>query len=305
MKLSLHKLLPDLPIGEYHSTPDTFSSSQFKDILKDVDLFHAKHIAKTVEREEVAAFDVGTYFHTGILEPHKLKLECAVFPHKVRRGQHWDAFKKEHSGKAIVTEQQKYVAERLIRAVQDSPIAQKYLKGEPEVSLFVEINVHAGEIYAPYFGKLLTPLGWVDGPKKRLNGAFKMIVKVRADLLGQTFISDLKSTSENARCNFSTRYTMKRYGYDLSGALYLDLFSLMRPELEDFIWIMASKDNYTSRSYRAEPETILVGRRKYMKAMRLMAECAQNGWQSVDYLDTLSPLPEELEWLKEKDTDLL
>lgn len=305
MKKLIHKLLPDLHIEEYHNMFGTFSSSQFKDLLDDEDVFIEKYIKKTIERESNAAFDVGSFFHTGVLEPHKLSSDCVVFPGKIRHGKEWEKFKEKNKNRTIVTQAQKEQAEGLVRAVKDSPVAQQYLDGQPEVSLIVEINIHQGQIYAPYFGKMLTLDGWVEGPKKRFDKAHIIYVRVRADMLGETYISDLKSTTGNAKSNKAMREKISYYNYDLSAALYMDMFGLLLPDLEEFVWIFASKDLFNSKSYRASPNNLRVGRAKYMKAMIRMADCASNNWASVDYLDTLEPLPHELEFLREKDSDLL
>lgn len=305
IKKMLHKPIYDLSNDEYHQIAGTYSSSQFKDLLDDEDVFIQKHIKKTIEREESPAFDVGSYFHTGVLEPHRLKMDCIVYPGKVRRGKDWDKFKAKNKGKAIVTQAQKDQALGLVRAVKDSPVAQEYLDGKAEVSLITEINIHDGQIYAPYYGKVLTLDGWADGPKKRLDKAHVIFVRVRADMLGETYISDLKSTSGNAKSNKQMRDKISYYHYDLSAALYMDMFGLQNPDLDEFIWIFASKDLFNSKSYRASETTMKVGRAKYMRAMLRMAECASNNWASVDYLDTLEPLPHELEYLTERDRDLL
>ncbi len=303
-KDKLHKLIPDLDIQDYHQRLAGYSSSQFKDLLDDEDVFIAKHIEKTIEREESAAFDVGTYFHTGVLEPHKLKQDCVVYPGKIRRGKDWETFKKKNASRTIVTQSQKEQAEGLVRAVKNSPVAQEYLDGVSEVSLFIRIIVKNGNIYAPYFGKRLTRTGWVKDLDKLKDG-FEMVVKVRADKLGESYVSDLKSTSGNAKSNRAMRSKISDYQYDLSAALYLDMFSLLMPSVREFVWIFASKDLFNSKSYRASPKNVLVGRAKYMKAMIKMADCAANNWKSYDYLDMLEPLPHELEFLVERDTDLL
>lgn len=300
-----HTLIRDMTSDEYHSTPGTFSSSQFKDLLKSEKLFIQKHINKTVAREENDAFDVGTYFHTGVLEPHKLKMDCVVYPGKQRRGKEWDKFKAKHRGKAIVTQIQKDTAVGLVKAVQNSPTAQRFLDGEPEVSLFVELNVHDGQIYAPYFGKMLTRAGWVDGPKKRIDGAYKVIVKVRADMLGDTYISDLKSTTGDAESEESMHNVAKRYSYQLSGALYLDMFSLMNPDLEKFWLIFASKELFNCMPYEIEQRKLMVGRCQYMWAVKRLAEMAKVNFESIERTGVLKVLPEELHWLEERDIDLL
>lgn len=307
IKKRLHKLIRDMASNDYHGLRYTYSSTQFKDLLDDEDIFIKKHIKKEMEREESPAFDVGTYFHTAVLEPQKLKLECTVFPGKIRRGEAWETFKANNAGKTIVTQQQQDQALGLVKAVKASPVAQGYLVGEPEVTLMVEIAIYQGEIHAPHFGKLLSKDGWITSrlTEKQYEKAHIIFVKVRADMLGETFVSDLKSTTGNAKSNKIMREKISYYNYDLSASLYLDMFSLVRPDVQEFIWIFASKDVLNSKSYRASETNIKVGRAKYMHAMVKMADCAKNNWQSVDYLDELEPLPYELEWLKEKDRDLL
>lgn len=301
----LHEIIKDIPINTYHATPGTYSSSQFKSLLDDEDEFIKKYITKEIEREESPAFDVGTYFHTALLEPEKLKKECVVYPKKIRRGQHWEKFKKAYAGKVILNINQKEQGDKLVKAVKASEKAMEYLVGKPELSLFTEINVHQGKIYAPHYGKELTIEGWVDGPLKRFKDAFAFIVKVRSDTLGKTFISDLKSTSGNARSERSMKNVVSRYEYDLSAALYLDMFRLKLPALQEFVWIFASKELYNSKSYRATELNMKVGRAKYMKAMIRMADCAANDWKLIDCVGNLDPNLHELEYLKEFDRDLV
>ncbi len=302
---NLHKLILDLSSDEYHSTPGTFSSTQLKDLLGNLGQFVKKHINKEVPREENDAFDIGTYFHTKILEPHKIKEECVVYPGKIRRGKDWEEFKKKNKGKAIVTEQQKVQAEGLVEAIKKCPTAVKYLKGKPEVSLFTEINIVNGQIYAPHYGKALTPQGWVDGPKKRIEGAHKVIIKVRADTLGNVFVSDLKSTTGDAESEDSMADKVEYYNYDLSAALYLDMFALLNPMLREFWWLFSSKDMMNARAHKADEKMILIGRAKYMFALRRMAEAAANGWKVYDSPGLIRPSARQMRWLEEREVDLL
>lgn len=306
----LNTLIFDLDINDYHNNTGGYSSSKLKDVLEDEEIFVAKHIRKEVEREENPAFDVGTYMHTGILEPHKLKQDCVVYPGKVRRGKEWDKFKVKNKGRTIVTKSQKDQAEGLIKAVGKSEIAQSYLKGKAEVSLYVELAIYDGEVYAPYFGMVLGADGWksvtpaILAHEARKKGTI-LLVKVRADMLGKTFISDLKSTSGNAKVNQAMRNKISDFEYDLSASLYLDLFTLVQPTLKKFIWIFASKEVLNCRCYRASDTNIRVGRAKYRKALIKIAHGMKTDWKQTDYLDTLEPMPHELRHLETSDRDLL
>jgi hypothetical protein len=303
--VKLHELIYDMPSEEYHSTEGTYSSSQFKDIIEDEELFIQKYIHKSIEREQIEAFDVGSYFHTGILEPHKLKEDCVVYPKAVRRGEHWEAFQKKHKGKTIVTKSMMEKAEGLIEAVKKSPVAMSYVKrGVPEVSLFVKLAVSEGEIYAPYFWKRLTPSGWVkDKPPK---GGEEIIVKVRADSLGNNYILDLKSTSGNAKSPAVVLDKNKTYKYDLSAALYMDLFNLpLEGAISKFLWTYASKDKLNSKTWVATSENIYVGRKKYVKAIHTFMACKRNGFELYDSLGEIGPHYSDMHYLREKDSDLL
>jgi hypothetical protein len=299
----LHRLIRNMSNEAYHGSVGTWSSTQFKDIIDDEDTFIKKYIKKEGDKVVTEAMDTGTYFHTGVLEPHKVSKEIAVFDGKVRYGKAWDIFKLKNKGKTIVTSKQVEVGDAMIKAVKDSPTSMKFLKGEPEVSLFNELLISGSEIYAPFYGKVLTKTGWAS-TKKIPSRGFKMIVKVRADCLGDTFISDLKSTSGKATQSNSVRGSISKYKYDLSASLYLDMFSLLKPEVSKFIWIFASKEIPIAASWKASESNILVGRAKWSYAAKRMADMSAANWESVDYLREAEPLSHETEWIVEKETDL-
>lgn len=304
---SLGEYCYDMPSETYHSITGTYSSSQFKDLLDDEVHFIKKYVDKTIEREDVPAFSVGNYFHTAVLEPDKLLKDCAVFGGKVRRGAEWEKFKSANSGRVIVTSGQRDEAERLVESVNSSEVAMSYVRrGKPEVSLFVELAVYAGDIYAPAFNKVLDrDAGWIDFEWTPCD-CTGLVVKVRADSLGEDFVLDLKSTSGNARSNSSMRSKISYYHYELSAALYLDMFSLPRGEqLHDFIWTFASKDYFNCKSYKASQQNIRVGRAKYMKAILSLSELIRTSWRIDDVMGVLEPLPYELEYLQVNDLNLI
>jgi len=300
-------LIYDMPSNEYHGGENTFSSSQLKTILEDSELFYRKYITKEVDKETSAAFDVGTYFHTAILEPEKLQLECAVFT-GVRRGKAWDAFQEENKGKAIITETEFKTAETLIYAVKNSPVAMGFLeKTKPEVSAFVDLFVTGNEVYTVVNKKpnQLTLDGWV-ATKKIPENAMKITIKCRADALGDNFILDLKSTTGNAKIERGMMKSVSEYSYDLSAALYLDIFSAATGTRYDtFLWTFASKAAGNSKTYSASRESIMIGRAKWKKAVCVLSECIRKEWKFEDTLGILEPNYYEKEWIKPKEEDEL
>jgi hypothetical protein len=298
--------LYEMSSSEYHGMAGTYSSSQLKDLLEDPEYFFRKHIKKEIDKEEFPAFDIGTYFHTALLEPEKLKLECAVYE-GVRRGKEWEAFKEANKNKAIITKSELDQANGLINAVRNSPIAMNKIgQGRPEISAFVNIRIaEAGEIYCWDLEKSVTIGGGFRNKKAPKKGT-DLVIKVRADLLADTFILDLKSTTGNTKSKYQMRQKVSAYNYDLSAALYLDMFSLVGGRvISDFVWVFASKDYYNSKSYLASEDMIQIGRAKYFKALFTLAECLESDWQFEDSLGILEPQPFEREWIKPNDGDLL
>lgn len=279
MKLGLYTA-DELSNSEYHEiTEDTFySSSQLKTAIEDMELFHKKYITKEIVQQSIPAFDIGTYYHTAILEPEKLEEECAVFHGKMRRGKEWDVFKEEHNGKAIITAKEYESAKNLIVATQDNDISQDLLSsGSPEVSLGIEL--------------------------------MGLQCKVRADWIDfeRGFILDLKSTTGNAKDEHKTKGKVGSYDYDLSAAFYLDCFNTYLQAnglelLSTFYWVFASKDFANCQVFSASQEMLEVGRRKYKKAIRNIKEAIDNGWVFEDTMIELDALPWDKQlWLEEKE----
>jgi len=301
-KIVLNELVDDMPNEAYHSTKNTFSSSQLKLMLEDPELFHATYIAKTEERVSIPAFDIGTYFHTMVLEPHKIEEDCAVYP-GIRRGKEWEKFKEENEGKAIITKSEHEQAMRIVEAAKNSPVAMNYINnGKPEVSAFIEVVVDSGDIYCG--DKVLGKEGW-EKTKHKAKGV-NLILKGRADCLGSNYILDLKSTTGNAKSEKSIKDKVNDYYYDLSAAFYLDLFSaVLDKKMETFIWTFASKDIGNCKNWVASRDVIKVGRAKWKKAIVSLAYHTSQNWKFTDTLAVLEPGWGAKEWLEEKEEDML
>ena len=320
---TLFKLDYDMTSEEYHGTPGTYSSSQLKDLMEeDTDLFYKKWISKEIARKESDVFDLGTYVHTAVLEPEKLKKECPIYPGKVKAGEKWKKFKAAHAGKTILTQSQADTGNKLARAVAASKSSTSLIEVcDPEVSLFVELGINPDTreiVYKSIPGSSetmgLLPNGeWVPFPNMARSYYVWVVLKVRADALSlkNGFILDLKTTSSNARSEEECEKSTKYYNYDLSAAFYMDLFNtVLDGKITDFYWTYVSKTHLNCRTHRALPETLMTGRAKWTRAAINLARGIRDGWDSVDSIGEIGPdlydyTKYVLKQTKQSDADLL
>lgn len=284
---TLKGLYRDLTNDQYHAVLEgdkaAYSSSQLKDALDDIEIFYKKYITKELKSKSISAFDVGTYYHTAILEPHILDEECVVFEGKVRRGKAWEEFQKEHEGKVIITLSDKEKADNLINATKDSPIAMDLLsRGEAEVSLFWDLM----------------------GVKCKVRADWLYLAPIDSD--EDSYILDLKSTTGNTKNGHSIKGKISSYSYDLSAAFYLDMFNQYLEDkgllkkykpLKIFYWTFASKDMCNCKTYFASEKMLDIGRNKYKKALHTIKMYRDMEWEFPDFIEELEPQIFEEEWL--------
>lgn len=310
VKIEKSQIIRGMSNKDYHGHKGTYSSSQLKSLLEDPEIFKKKYITGEIAKESNGAFDVGSYYHTAILEPHLLDKEFAIWEGR-RAGKEYEAFvnKASLTEKTVLSDSQKEQAEILIKATKSSPIAMGRIKrGEAEVSAFSLIRIVGSDIYHPETKTVLGKYGWSKAdsvPKKGID----LTVKVRADLLGDGFILDLKSTSGNTKDARAIKYKVADLSYDLSAAFYLDVFNSVHggPYYTEFIWTFASKDKEIAncKNWKASEKMILVGRQKYIKALLALAEGLKTNWEVEDSMGILDPNSSDLDYITEKDEDLI
>lgn len=302
-KIALSTLIHDMSSEKYHSVQGTFSSSQLKDAVDDIGEFHKKYITKEIPRKDSSAFGSGRLYHTGILEPHLLTKEFVKYPGATRRGEAFEAFKKKHPGREPLTKKQYEEGELLVKVTKKSKIAMDYVSmGKPEVTLFIKIAVFEDCIVAVKQNLVMTIEGWIPFKGTIPEDAIHLILKVRADNYGvdniykkgTTFIQDLKSTSDNANVVEEVQKVIKFYGYELSAAFYLDMFSAYQigkgqKVIERFIWTFASKTAHNCRSYEISREGIMMGRDSWMTAVFNIAEAMRENWTFPEKLTVIRP----------------
>ena len=242
----------DLSNEDYHAEKEHLSSSNLKMLLKDTQKFYKEKILGEKEPLKGAFLDEGNYAHTLILEPHMVDKEYEFFPGNRKAGKDWKTFEKKHeeSKKIILSEPQKLRVERWVEAYKKRPEAVDLVKGaKSEFSLFSEM--------------LGVPL------------------KVRADIINveKGFIADVKTTASDPDLD-TFRFTVEQYGYDLSAALYVDMFSRRYERDFDFYFIVLGKRTMTCEVYKASDLMLGKGRKKVMNAIKVFKGCKESGkWE--------------------------
>ena len=233
----------------YHSEQKHLSSSNLKMLLKDTNQFYKEKILGEREPLKGAFLDEGNYTHSLILEPHLVPEEYVFFDGNRKAGKEWKAFEAEHkdSGKIILSNTQKIKVESWVESYKKRPEAVDLVEGaDKEFSLFAEM--------------LGVPL------------------KVRADIINieKGFIADVKTTASDPDVD-TFKFTVEQYGYDLSAALYTDLFSRRYDKPFDFYFIVLGKRTMTCEVYKVSDLTLGKGRKKVMDAVKIYKGCLESG----------------------------
>jgi len=288
MKFKPNSLITELSNEDYHAQqPEKdhfFSSSQLKTMLESPELFYKMYIEQSIEKESKAAYDVGTYYHTAVLEPELLDKECAVYTGAKRIGKKWEEFQDLHKDKTIITKADLIKAERLIDATLESDIAMDLVD---DVDATVEES-----LFMNFMG---------------------LRCKVRFDIANwkKGLLGDLKSTTGNPGDYHTIRTKISNINYDMSAAFYLDMANeyirlndLDCPEMEKFYWIFATKDRKAVKTWLASEKMIKVGRAKYTKAIEQILKYKKAGWKFTEEVGIIDPVSwDASDWLS--DIDLL
>jgi len=220
--------------AEYHADRHYISSSGLKKMLYNPQDFYRAYVLNEPQPHRTA-FDVGTYVHTAILEPHLLEEECAVYE-GIRRGKDWEIFKTDNAGKAIITDRELIKIERWLEAYKQDELATSLVTGgKPELTVCTELD--------------------------------ECPVKVRCDYYHDNYILDVKTTSAYLNKENITSVCFA-FDYDLSAALYLDAFNKeMGTNIERFIFLFIGKNDDKIYIMEASKEFLENGRKKYKKAI--------------------------------------
>ena len=242
-----HPGLLRMPAKQYHADQSIGHSGIIK-LLKS-----PAHLREALDHPSppTPAMAFGTAVHTHVLEPDRFFEEFAVvekFDRRTKEGKEAAArFEQENQGKTLITSDDLATLTRVRAAVHAHEGAVRLFKqGEAELSAF-----------------------WTDP----LTG---IPCRCRPDWFNGTAVVDLKSCVDASSRGFSR--AIANLGYDIQAAFYVDGMKAVTGTELPFLFVAVEKEApHAVALYRADPEIIEVGRKKYRAALQLLKWCQDSG----------------------------
>jgi hypothetical protein len=101
-------------------------------------------------------------------------------------------------------------------------------------------------------------------------------LKGRIDVLGDGFITDLKTTRDASTDAF--RRSMLLFGYHIQAAMYVDGYEFLTGDLLPFNFVaVETEPPFGIKSYSIREDSLMLGRMKYRKAAEIWKQCEESG----------------------------
>jgi hypothetical protein len=223
----------------------------------------AQHFAyRRRHPKESAPLTLGRAAHCAVLEPERFDADHAVWDRRQsngnmapRNGQHWDTFRAENPGRAIITADEAIHAHAMQAAVRGNADAMKYLvAGDPEVTMQAVIADR------PCKGRLdWLARDWFDPTRPALVG--------------------LKSARDCRPFHFGRQAA--NLGYHLQWGFYLDLFKAItgHPNPKVVEIVVESEPPHAVSVFVVPDEVLQQGCNEYLELLAQLDECERaNFW---------------------------
>jgi exodeoxyribonuclease VIII len=210
---------------------------------------------KAKKREATPAMNVGSAFHTLLLEPHKFKNEFAIsqtIDRRTAKGkEEYAIFTQENQGKILLTVEQWMQVNQMVDQVKRHEIVDTLL----DEALFEQ------------------SIFWTD---KETGIQFK----ARPDIWASKMVVDVKTTNDASECAFQRSAVSYDY-YLQSGMIYEGCKAIGRP-FEMFVNLVCEKEEpYVPAVYMMDEVSLQYGIDKFSRLKRQLKECLdKDKWPS-------------------------
>jgi hypothetical protein len=211
-----------------HLAKNALSSSACKLLLSSPKTYH--YVTK-YGQDESDAFTVGRLVHLMALEPHRVA-EYDIIDVQSKNTNIWKEAKAR--GGQIITKKEYNEARRIADALLRNESVLGYIQG-------CQFEVPA--------------IGMIEG----------IPFRAKADILGDNFIADLKTTQDLRAWPFSAR----KYCYDMQAYIYTRLFGV---PIDKFIFIAIDKASLDVGIYTISPAFVEEGEKKLQEAISIYKE---------------------------------
>lgn len=265
VKEKLGKYFEGVSNSRYHSDKEFYSSSQLKKAIQSPFNFYHEVINPSVPNLKASGMDNpldwGSLVHAILLEPETVPNEFAILKTIDDNGDKRDFRKKEHKDYKKAFE----LANKGKIVLSDNAY-KKAVKACNNVKKYIKAN------------ELLEAKG-----KPEMSGYFKdefsgLHLRFRPDRLvtdynGKTAIVDVKTTQSISKKDFY-KDAVYKYHYDLSAYMYLQGHQFVSGEIiQDFYFLcVENKAPYAVAVYKASPEFLQSGAKKYIRALKNIKE---------------------------------
>lgn len=271
-------VIPDLPMPDYLAAKGV-SQSMLKLLAKS-----PSHLKYSVEHPAPSTPDqiIGTITHVAVFELDQLESCCHVKPGSYQDSKTGDW--KKWNGNATPCKD-------WLLAHKDRPVISQD-DYTTVLGIRDSVAVHPAAALALRNGKAEQSL-FVEDPETGL------LLKCRSDWMSGNACADLKTCLDASPAGFAK--TIANYGYDIQGALTLDICKLLDLGKEHFIFIAAEKEPpYAVGVYQLDEESIEIGRQKYRRLLTHYLQCVTaKKWpaysQNIEFL-SLPDWSKKSEW---------
>ena len=244
----------DITNEQYHSSEGI---SRSKLMLLDKSPYHFWYQTMSglaPKQESTPAMNIGSAFHTMLLEPAKFQMEFAVAPKVDRRTkqgkEEWDIFAASSEGKTILSDDQFSKIGKMVELVSKHEI----------VTTLLDEAVFEQSIY------------WTD---KETGLQFK----TRPDIWSSKMVVDLKTTNNASIYSFSR--SALEYGYYLQAGMAFEACKAIGKPFEMFVILACEKEEpHVPAVYIMKDEALKFGIEQFNAYKRKLKGCLDsNKWE--------------------------